>query len=143
MIARQWLTGPGWTALSTALCGGAVGGGWTGLARVLPPHVFGVMSAVLLVVGCVWFGRLGAFLGREQRRRNDLLKELLDSLSNRDSAYEYQLVWGSRRAAGPLEFRRHRNTGVVEWRYDDSTWMPGEVPGQISSLFELKEAKKT
>ena len=126
-----------WRAVSIAACGGMLGGGFAGLASVLPTRVFGVMSAGLLIGGCIWFGLLTARAQRETRRHNYLLTELLQHLASRDAAYEYRLVWGSdRRAAGPLELRRCRTSGVVEWRYGGSAWTEGRVPGEIASLFE-------
>ena len=125
-----------WGRLSVSLVGGLLGGGWAGLGGKLPRAIFIPASVALMIIGCIWLGRLGARLGREERKRNKLLEELVEHFANRDSAYEYRLVWTSKRRApgGPLELRRHRETGVVEWRCNGTDWSAGDVPDEVVSL---------
>lgn len=56
--------------------------------------------------------------------------------------YEYQTVWGKDRTAqGPLEFRKHKITGQVSWRYNGSGWSKKSIPAEIAVLFEgVKDA---
>jgi hypothetical protein len=143
MTHSDWL-GRLCRSLSVSMIGGLVGGGWAGLGGKLPRAIFIPGSVALMVIGCIWLGRLGARLGREERKRNKLLEELVEHFANRDSAYEYRLVWTSKRRApgGPLELRRHRETGVIEWRCNGRDWSTEDMPDEIaSSLLEGWTAK--
>lgn len=51
--------------------------------------------------------------------------------------YEYKIVWGKdRRTQGPLELRKNRATGGIEWRYDGSDWSLDTIPSEIAQLFK-------
>ena len=119
------------------VAGGVFGGAFANLSRVTPPKFYAPVSTVALLTIAVWFVRLVRRSDRYQRRRIELLEAILHAQTHPDAAWDYQLQCGKdRRAVAPLELRRHRTTGAVEWRYDDLEWQAGNVPGEILSMFE-------
>jgi len=129
--------------LGPTLAGGAFGGAFANLSRVMPPRFYVPISSVALLVVAVWFVRLVRRSDRYQRRRIELLETILHAQTHPDAEWEYQLVWGrDRRAVAPLELRHHRRTGAVEWRYDDMEWQAGKPSGEIALMFEMETAKQ-
>jgi hypothetical protein len=129
--------------LASVLAGGAFGGAFANLSRVMPPRFYVPIRSVALLMAAVWFVRLVRRSDRYQRRRIELLETILHAQTHPDAECEYQLVWGrDRRAVAPLELRHHRRTGAVEWRYDDMDWQTGKMPGEIASMFQMETAKR-
>jgi hypothetical protein len=123
-------------AVVAPLMGGLIGGAFANFSRVLPPRVYVPISSLALAGAGIWLVRFTWRSDRYQRRRMELLEAILHQQLHPDAGYEYQLLWGNdRRAVGPLEFRKHRNTGAIEWRYDGTEWNAGKVPGQIAAMF--------
>lgn len=142
MTKSPWLR-PLSQTLGAVLAGGAFGGAFANLSRVMPPRFYVPISSVALLAVVVWAARFVRRSDRYQRRRIELLEAILDAQTHPDAEWEYQLVWGrDRRAVAPLELRHHRRTGAVEWRYDDMDWQTGKMPSEISSMFEMETAKQ-
>jgi hypothetical protein len=140
--AGPWLR-PLSQTLGSVLAGGAFGGAFANLSRVMPPRFYVPISSVALLVVAVWFARLVRRSDRYQRRRIELLETILHAQTHPDAEWEYELVWGrDRRAIAPLELRRHRRTGAVEWRYDDMKWQTGKPSGEIASMFQMEATKQ-